>query len=194
MPDIPQNETRTKILDIAERLFSERGYAAVRLRDIASEAGMKHASLYYYAPGGKEGLFMEVMVRSFERHYAGMMEAVDSAEGDLRAQLYAVADWMLGQPPMDFTRMINADVNEISEANARLLMDVAFDSLRIPLEKALNQAEARGLVEVRETGLAAMTLVSLMQSAHTIPHDYLHQRSQIVRTMIDMLLDGMLKT
>lgn len=50
MSDLPQNETRTRLLDAADGLFSRRGHTAVTLRDIASKVGMRHASLYYYAP------------------------------------------------------------------------------------------------------------------------------------------------
>jgi len=47
-------------------LFSKRGYIRVRLRDIASAMGMKHASLYYYAPAGKQQLFIEVVERNLQ--------------------------------------------------------------------------------------------------------------------------------
>jgi AcrR family transcriptional regulator len=35
MRELPNNETRIRLLDRAEELFSARGYTAVRLRDIA---------------------------------------------------------------------------------------------------------------------------------------------------------------
>ena len=36
---------RERVLGVAERIFSERGYRAVTLREIADELGMKKASL-----------------------------------------------------------------------------------------------------------------------------------------------------
>jgi AcrR family transcriptional regulator len=65
------NSTHQTILDAAERLFAERGYAAVKMHDIARAVDMRHASLYYYAPAGKEQLYVEVMERNFNRHRAG---------------------------------------------------------------------------------------------------------------------------
>lgn len=40
----------TQIMDIAERRMRERGYNAVSFRDIASEMGIKSASLHYHFP------------------------------------------------------------------------------------------------------------------------------------------------
>ena len=114
----PNNETRQRILDAAEELFSKRGYAAVRLRDIAGAVGMRHASLYYYAPKGKQQLFVEVMERNFARHLEGLAAAISGAGDDLRAQMYAVAEWLITQPPLDFGRMQQSDMREIGEGVA----------------------------------------------------------------------------
>ncbi len=73
---LPDNETCEHILKVANELFSQRGFAAVRLRDIAAAVGMKHASLYYYVPGGKEQLFIEVLERNFHRHREGLTQAI----------------------------------------------------------------------------------------------------------------------
>lgn len=49
-------------MDIAARQFRARGYAAVSLRDIATEAGMRTPSLYYHFPS-KDDLVIAVMNR-----------------------------------------------------------------------------------------------------------------------------------
>jgi AcrR family transcriptional regulator len=46
-------ERGDQILQTATRLFSERGYSATRLDDIATELGVTRAALYYYFPRGK---------------------------------------------------------------------------------------------------------------------------------------------
>src|SRR4051812_33216596 len=46
-------ERGEQILQTATRLFSERGYSATRLDDIATELGVTRAALYYYFPRGK---------------------------------------------------------------------------------------------------------------------------------------------
>lgn len=58
----PANARLDQILDIAARQFRTRGYAAVSMRDIATEAGMRPPSLYYHFPS-KDDLVMAVMDR-----------------------------------------------------------------------------------------------------------------------------------
>jgi len=48
---------RDLILQQANRLFSERGFAATSLEDIAAAVGIKRESLYYYYPGKYDLLY-----------------------------------------------------------------------------------------------------------------------------------------
>ncbi len=188
------NETRERILDIADDLFSKRGYASVTLRDIASVIGMKHASLYYYAPGGKKQLYIEVMERNFLRHRQGLTEAIGGAGDELRHQMYAVARWLVSQPPLDFSRMHEADMSEIGQEQAERLMEMAYDAMRIPIIAALKQATEKGLIKLNDLNMAAMAFVSLLQSVHNVPAQYGSDvRQRIGIELVDMLLDGWLK-
>ncbi|MFC4427808.1 TetR/AcrR family transcriptional regulator [Deinococcus navajonensis] len=51
---------REQILDSASRLFSERGYHATSMRDLAGELGMQGGSLYAHI-SGKEELLIEIV-------------------------------------------------------------------------------------------------------------------------------------
>jgi AcrR family transcriptional regulator len=70
----PRNETlrrrdsessREKLLASAERLFADRGFDGVSVRDIANAAGVNSALVGYYFRG-KEGLLSEVYTRHCE--------------------------------------------------------------------------------------------------------------------------------
>jgi AcrR family transcriptional regulator len=194
MAEVPNNETREQILAVAENLFSSRGYSSVTLRDIASAVGMKHASLYYYAPGGKEQLYVEVMERNFHKHEAGLNQAINQAGPDLREQMYAVTEWLTSQPPLDFARMSHADMPAISEKEAYRLMELAYNALRLPIVAALERAKVTGQIEIKDLNLAAMGLVSLIQSVHGIPFlDSPEARIKLGKELSDMLLFGWLK-
>jgi AcrR family transcriptional regulator len=58
----PPADTREKILDAAELLFIERGFAATSLRAIASRAGVNLAATHYHF-GSKSGLLAAVFHR-----------------------------------------------------------------------------------------------------------------------------------
>lgn len=192
--DTPHNDTRERILDIADTLFSKRGYASVTLRDIASAIGMKHASLYYYAPGGKKQLYIEVMERNFLRHRQGLTEAIRGAGDDLRHQMYAVANWLVSQPPLDFSRMHEVDMLELGQEQAERLMEIAYDAMRIPIIAVLERAGEAGFIKLNDLNMAAMAFVSLIQSVHNVPAQYgIEVRQKIGLDLVDMMLDGWLK-
>jgi AcrR family transcriptional regulator len=58
----PPPITRDRILDTAEALFAERGFAGTAVRDIASAVGLTAASLYNHF-AGKEALYAAVLER-----------------------------------------------------------------------------------------------------------------------------------
>ncbi|WP_223864366.1 TetR/AcrR family transcriptional regulator [Streptomyces sp. 5-6(2022)] len=55
--------TKDRILDVAERLFGERGYAATSLRAVTDAAGVNVAAVNYHF-GSKEGLLRAVVDRA----------------------------------------------------------------------------------------------------------------------------------
>ncbi len=55
-------DTKTRILDAAERLFAERGYASTSLRNITTAAGVNLAAIHYHF-GSKDVLLENVITR-----------------------------------------------------------------------------------------------------------------------------------
>jgi len=55
-------DTKTKILDVAEKLFAEVGIHATSIRQIVKEAGVNVASLHYHF-GSKEAVIHEIITR-----------------------------------------------------------------------------------------------------------------------------------
>src|SRR5512139_1053897 len=58
----PSAQTRKRILDTAERLFGERGVAAVSLRDINRAAGISQGVLHYHF-GGRDAVIEAILQR-----------------------------------------------------------------------------------------------------------------------------------
>jgi AcrR family transcriptional regulator len=61
------------VLQVAARLFNERGYSACSLADIGAELGMHKASLYYYV-SSKEDLLVKVVTGASSKLRAVMDE------------------------------------------------------------------------------------------------------------------------
>lgn len=63
-------ETRTKILDSASRLFSTRGFGAARVDEICAEAGISKGAFYHHFES-KQSLFLALL--------DGWLQAIDQA-------------------------------------------------------------------------------------------------------------------
>ncbi|MCC7205929.1 MAG: TetR/AcrR family transcriptional regulator [Anaerolineae bacterium] len=180
------SESRERVLQAAEQLFNERGYAAVTLRDIADALGVRQASLYYHVPGGKEALFIEVCEKGFDRHRAGLEEAIRDAGPEPRAQLRGAARWMLSQAMPDLGRMMNSDMPEIAEAHAHRLTRIAFESLLVPIAGIFERAPRREAFPARQSTLLAGAFISVIASVRSLPA---HFNAPPKPDMADMLID-----
>ena len=59
-------DAKEKLLAAATRLFAEKGFAGVSIRQLAEAAGVNSATISYYY-GGKEGLYEAVLATQYER-------------------------------------------------------------------------------------------------------------------------------
>jgi AcrR family transcriptional regulator len=91
---ITRPDTRSAILDTAERLFGEQGLDAVSLRAIAAASGAANNSAVLYHFGDKEGLIRAIFDRRLQpidRRRGEMLNALTAAErGDVMALLGAL--------------------------------------------------------------------------------------------------------
>ena len=190
--DGPVSESRERVLNLAEALFSERGYDSVTLRDIASGLGIRQASLYHHAPGGKEQLYVEVTERGLRRHQAGLEAAIRDTSG-LRAQLRAAARWLLSQPPMNLSRFVRSDLPAIARDHADRLLATSYTTLFAPIERILREANRDGEIGLRNPMLLAATFISLVEGLWDA--DYVgavqHTHEEMADELIDVLLDGL---
>src|SRR5690554_7783579 len=59
---VPDSGPKLKLVEAAERLFAEKGFDAVSVRDITTEAGANVAAVNYHF-GSRTGLMAAVMTR-----------------------------------------------------------------------------------------------------------------------------------
>jgi AcrR family transcriptional regulator len=187
------SSARERVLSVAERLFTERGYRSVTLRDIADALGMKQASLYNHAPGGKEQLFIEVTERSMERHGEHLRQVIAAAEPNLRAQLRAAARWLLSQPPLNLARMTDSDMPSIDQGAAARLEAMSGRSLFTPIDRAVREAYQRGETRMTSGMMFAGVFLTVIESLHSAVKYSDIPKEVMADDVIDMLLDGILR-
>jgi AcrR family transcriptional regulator len=80
--------TKAAIIEVATKLFFERGFYGTNMRDIADRVGIKAASIYNHVPS-KEGLLYVIALGSIQELYELGMNAVLAGD-DPKAQLRAL--------------------------------------------------------------------------------------------------------
>ena len=95
-------ERRSQILDVAARLFAERGFHGVSVGDIGRAVGISGPALYKHFDS-KDDVLAEMLVAISERLLAEGRERVARADGP-EAALAALVDWhvefALAQPSL----------------------------------------------------------------------------------------------
>src|SRR6202051_5255150 len=96
-PDMPSDQTRSAILAAAERLYADRGFGDVTLRDIVAEANVNLAAVNYHF-GSKDELIAELFVtRSLatNRERLNELKAAEEAGGG-RADINSILRALVG--------------------------------------------------------------------------------------------------
>lgn len=179
------------VLDAAERLFLERGYSGTRLRDLADAIGIKQASLYHHAPGGKRELWERVIDRTFDRHRENLTAAAETAP-DLRGQLMAMAAWILSQPSMNVIAMSASSLPSSPQPNASEMATRIYQGVMKPIDDVVQAAVRRGEARATPPGLVAgMVVASLNAVVHLVESGVADRPAlDVSADVIDVVLKG----
>ncbi|RIX49373.1 TetR/AcrR family transcriptional regulator [Paenibacillus nanensis] len=79
------NETIAKLVEVARKHFTERGYAESSMEEIVAEANLTRGALYHHF-GSKKGLFQAVL-ESVQKEMGERVEAGAARSGDAWEQL-----------------------------------------------------------------------------------------------------------
>lgn len=166
MPKI-EGDARNRILDAAFMLFSEKGFAATSMRDIAGAVEIKAASLYNHF-AGKQELFDALIKRETEYieeqvRLAGAMadSGDDSAEyAELEGEVLADLIWNSYKPFFEddrvkmLMRMLAA--NRYADKKCKALYEAVFIERPIAIQSAIfDRLVSEGRFDACDTQLAA---------------------------------------
>lgn len=91
-PDPTQSagiSTEEKIKEAARKVFTRKGYAATRTRDIAEEAGINLALLNYYFRS-KEKLFQQIMMEKVQQLFGLIAPVINDSSTSLESKIAAI--------------------------------------------------------------------------------------------------------
>ena len=157
----PGEQTRERILRLADDLFAEHGYARVSMRIVAGAAGVTKPALYYHFRD-KEALYEECVSAS-QRRVGAMLRESSGRDGPLRERLVAATLTLLTESHHHPIRT-QSDIAEHLPGEAQHRLNEGFhDSVMRPLcdlfESAAERGELRDGVSVPVAAAALLGLV-----------------------------------
>lgn len=153
--------TSEKIIAVAIKMFLEFGFQKVSVDEIASEAGMTKATVYYYF-GSKSELFKEALVKLMQR-VKTRIEHLLSKEDSLYNRLFEVTKGhLIATTTIDLEGFIRESKVTLSESQVEA-MKQAEEDLYQAIEKSFSEAMAEGEIPKVDARFAAHAYVSLVK-------------------------------
>lgn len=194
-----KEERAPEILDAALRCFSEKGFAATRMEEIARRAGISKGTIYLYFES-KEAVFKALaqqMVAASVGDIAALVQAFDGPTPELlRTVLNRIGALVCGTDVVALPRMVLAEAGNFPELAEHWRREVIDRGLAL-WESIIRRGQARGEFRAIDPAHAArlcmtpMIFVALWRSTFsrldTTPYDY----QGLIDTHIDLLLRGL---
>ena len=114
----PDNQSEMAILTAARKVFTQKGYAAARMDDIAKEAGINRALLHYYFRS-KERMFDIIFEQRMAEFFSGLAQIIFSDQSitdKIRSIVEHDIDMVIAQPDLPIFIM-----QELTQNPQRLL-------------------------------------------------------------------------
>lgn len=135
---VERPDLRPILLDAAERIIREDGYAAATARAIASKVGLKHQVIFYYF-GSQDDLLLAVYRRAADAHRERLTEALNSTR-PIRAIWEALSDRRGMRLALEFMALANHN-----DAIRRAIAQHVETVRRLETEAVSKHLEARGV-------------------------------------------------
>lgn len=159
----PDTNTEQAILEAAEKLFLEKGFALTSTTEIARVAGCNQALVHYYFRT-KEKLFNSVFEKNSRMIATGLFQADKPGatfEEKLKLKIEAHFDMLLANPGLPFLFFNELLTNPI---RLRKLRETMIDVPRViilPLQAELDAEIAKGNIRPMSVYDLLITIVSL---------------------------------
>lgn len=188
------HETRQLILQVAQRLFMEKGYRAVSTRHIAVACGLTQPALYRHF-ATKQDLYVAVLLEVLSLLHVRLARLVERNES-VSARLHFIAQ-MLPTIWIDARQMFHDIEHELDAQHRQTTADAFRQQIIEPIASLFREGTAQGLLrDPAQGGLeaqeATFVLLRLLDD-HGTPGAQHRSRVQRADSMVDVLLHGLLQ-
>lgn len=115
------DNAEAKIKEAAKKLFQEKGFDAVRTREIAEKAGINSALLHYYFRS-KEKLFHIIMIESIGEMFSFMRQIINDTETSLGNKIDLIVEGYLSVISSN-PRLALFVMNELNSNSQKIIME-----------------------------------------------------------------------
>jgi AcrR family transcriptional regulator len=143
-------EARQAVLEAADDLLAERGFAGVTIEGIAARAGVAKQTIYRWWPSK-----VDVLLEAFTEDMAEHLTPEDSGDlgTDLRTHLARLAEFLTDSDPGAVFRALTGQAQHDPQLALRLRDDHLShqrDRDRLPLHRAVERGDLPGDLDVDE--------------------------------------------
>lgn len=157
-----QHATAEKILGVASRMFAEKGFANVSVRDICRVSGTTAPVIYYYF-GSKKGLFEAVARKQISMHdFIGKLSAASKAPDPRKGLESFISTYLTSFPEHTFDiGLYMRDSASLDKHSAQMVSDDLERISRIATE-LVGRSVASGYFRKTDPKLAVDCLMGML--------------------------------
>ncbi len=164
-------QRRDEVIDVATRVFHEKGYAAASIQDVADALGMLKGSLYYYIESKEDLLF--TIIEQVHRDTMERLEHWLTIEADTLVKVRAFLRWQVLTYCRDFRKVgvFLHDFRSLSPERQQVILDERdrYDQI---MRELIRQGQAEGSIAADvDPKLTAMAVFGMMNWISTWWHE-----------------------
>jgi AcrR family transcriptional regulator len=190
-----------EILDAAYRVFTEKGFAAARMDDIAQAAGVTKGTVYLYFDS-KETVFKALIVGAFSERFdrlTALLADFDGSCGELLAEvLRALGEFVATSDRIGLPKIVIGEIGRFPELAKFYRHEVIGRGMKL-WEAILKRGIARG--EFRDLPIehairlciAPVLLAAIWRTTFAQFDEQPYDIAGLIEAHIDMLLRGLRK-
>jgi AcrR family transcriptional regulator len=190
-----------EILDAAYRVFTEKGFAAARMDDIAQAAGVTKGTVYLYFDS-KETVFKALIVGAFSERFdrlTALLADFDGSCGELLAEvLRALGEFVATSDRIGLPKIVIAEIGRFPDLAKFYRHEVIGRGMKL-WEAILKRGIARG--EFRDVPIehairlciAPVLLAAVWRTTFAQFDEQPYDIAGLIEAHIDMLLRGLRK-
>ncbi|MBI3521545.1 MAG: TetR/AcrR family transcriptional regulator [Chloroflexi bacterium] len=184
----PVSSTRERVIQAADRLWSERGVRGASLDDIARAASVTKPTVYYYF-ADKSALFTEVVCSVLEEHGSGLRGA--TRPGGLARERLVSAVAYLVKARCSGPRLLRDGGVALTTDQTSQARSAVFRHFFSPIQQILDDGVRAGELRAHDTAFVTQALFNLVDpwtARDPLPGG--RHATQLAEDLVGLVCDG----